>query len=44
MIHAFSAPTSYSVEKVNLAFQPAYSFGIRPEQKVRRDTPGKRLQ
>lgn len=35
------APSAYATEKVNLAFQPAYSFGSRPEEKVRADMPGK---
>lgn len=36
----FSAPGAYYPEKVNLEHQPAYSFGSRPEEKVRSDTPG----
>lgn len=35
------APGAYSPEKANLDHQPAYSFGSRPEEKVRSGTPGK---
>lgn len=35
----FIAPGSYSPEKCNLNQQTAFSFGSRPEQKVRSDTP-----
>lgn len=35
------APGTYSPEKCNLDHQPSFSFGTRPEQKVRNDTPGK---
>lgn len=35
-----SAPGTYSPEKCNLEHQPSFSFGLRPEQKLRNDTPG----
>lgn len=41
MLFLLLAPSAYAIEKVNLAFQPAYSFGSRPEEKVKADMPGK---
>lgn len=37
----FSAPGTYSPEKCILNRQPSFTFGSRPEQKIRNDTPGK---
>lgn len=37
----FSAPGTYSPEKCVLNRQPSFTFGSRPEQKIRNDTPGK---
>ena len=34
-----AAPGAYSPEKCNLNQPAAFSFGLRPEQKVRSDTP-----
>lgn len=36
-----AAPGDYAPEKCNLDHQTAFSFGLRPEAKVRSDTPGK---
>lgn len=35
------APSAYETEKVNLAHQPAYSFGTRPADKIKSDIPGR---
>lgn len=35
------APSAYAAEKVNLSYQPAFSFGSRQEDKKRSDVPGK---
>lgn len=35
-----TAPSAYATEKVNQSFQPAYSFGLRPEEKIKSDIPG----
>lgn len=35
------APGSYAPEKVNLEHTPAYSFGVKPELKIKNNTPGK---
>lgn len=37
----FSAPGTYSPEKVKLDSTPQYSFGIRPPLEKSSDTPGK---
>lgn len=34
------APSAYEAEKVNLAHQPAFSFGSRHEEKIKTDIPG----
>lgn len=33
------APGSYSPEKVNMEHQPAYSFGVKTEQKIKSVAP-----
>ena len=35
----FTAPTAYAPEKCKLEYQPAFSFGLRPEEKIRSDSP-----
>lgn len=35
----FLAPGSYAPENVNLEHQPAFSFGLRPEQKIEHVAP-----
>lgn len=40
MIMRFSAPGTYSPEKVKLDNTPQYSFGIRPPLEKPSDTPG----
>lgn len=36
-----TAPSAYATEKVNLSYQPAFSFGSRPDEKIKSDIPGK---
>lgn len=42
-LHQILAPGSYAPEKVNQEHTYAYSFGMKPELKVKNDTPGKNL-